>query len=86
MEETRLGDVTDDYCSKCGMVTNHSVVSLVEAEPAKTQCRTCYYSHKYRKGKAGSKKKSAGKKADLFDAVLASIPAPPPSAPKPDDD
>lgn len=70
-EELKLGDLIDDYCSKCGILENHSIVALVNGEPAKVQCRTCYYEHKYRKGKGGRKKQS--KKADLFDEVLSKI-------------
>src|SRR6266545_4768238 len=41
MPEYRLGDVIDDYCVKCKQIMNHSVVSLVDGEPAKVRCRTC---------------------------------------------
>ena len=81
MEETRLGDIIDDYCSKCGMITNHSVASLINGDAARVRCRTCYYEHKYRKGKAGTKKKGGGKKAALFDAVLSKIGPPPTTTP-----
>jgi hypothetical protein len=72
MSELRLGDLTDDYCSRCRLLTNHSVVSIVNGEPAKVQCRTCHNEHNYRHGKAPTKK-AATRKAQLFDAVLASI-------------
>ena len=72
MEEIRLGDIIDDHCSKCRMLTNHSVVSMVSGEVAKVQCRTCYYEHKYRHGKGGTKK-APSKKAALFDEVLSKI-------------
>ena len=71
-EGIRLGDLVDDHCSRCRMVTNHSVVAIVNEEPAIVRCRTCYYEHKFRKGKSGGKKK-ASKKADLFDQVLSKI-------------
>jgi len=70
-DETRIGDIIDDHCSKCGMVTNHSVVSVVDDKPARTQCRTCDSEHKYRHAKGGRKKTSS--KADLFDEVLAKL-------------
>lgn len=72
MPEIRLGDIVDDYCSKCRLLTNHSVVSVVEDEIAQVRCRTCYAEHKYRKGKGGTKKKPS-RKADLFDQVLAKM-------------
>jgi hypothetical protein len=74
MSELRLGDIIDDYCSKCRLITNHSVVSIVEGLAAKVQCRTCYNEHKYRHAKAASRKKP-NEKADLFAAVLAKIPS-----------
>jgi hypothetical protein len=74
MSELRLGDIIDDYCSKCRLVTNHSVVSIVDGVAAKVQCRTCYNEHKYRHAKATARKKP-NEKADLFAAVLARIPS-----------
>lgn len=71
-ENPRLGDIIDDYCTKCKAVLNHSVVSLVNGEPAQTECRTCYTPHKYRRAKMG-KKKSDSKKQDLFNEVLEKI-------------
>ena len=67
----RLGDIVDDYCSRCKDVTNHSVVSLLEGRPARTECRTCFYAHKYRKAQ-GSRKRPATKK-DLFDEILSEM-------------
>jgi hypothetical protein len=72
MSETRLGDIIDDYCSRCRLLTNHSVMALVNGEPAKVTCRTCYNEHNFRHGKGGGKKK-ASKKSQLFDAVLSKI-------------
>lgn len=70
-EEIRLGDIIDDHCTRCGMVTNHSVVSIVDGIAAHTQCRTCSNEHKFRHAKGGRKKTST--KADLFAEVLAKI-------------
>jgi len=77
MAEYRLGDIVDDYCSKCRLLTNHQIAALVEEEPAVVRCRTCYFEHKYRRGKGGAKKKKS-KKQELFDQVLAKIDAPDP--------
>ena len=82
MPEIRLGDIIDDYCSRCRLVTNHSVVSLVNGEPAKVHCRTCFFEHNYRQGKTAPKKPSS-KKAQLFDEVLSSITGSPPQAEEP---
>lgn len=72
MSEFRLGDVIDDYCVKCRRLTNHSIVSLMNGEPAKVRCRTCYNDHDYRHEKAPPSKKDL-KKAALFKEVLSSV-------------
>jgi hypothetical protein len=75
MRDFRLGDILDDHCIKCRRVTNHAIVSLVNAEPAKVRCRTCYHDHDYRHEQAPPSKKDL-KKAELFKEVLAAA-APP---------
>jgi hypothetical protein len=72
MSDLRLGDVIDDYCVKCRRLTNHAIVSLLNAEPAKVRCRTCYNDHDYRHEKAPPSKKEL-KKAALFKEVLSSV-------------
>jgi hypothetical protein len=75
MLEFRLGDVIDDHCIKCRRITNHSIVSIVTAKPAKVRCRTCYHDHDYRNEQAPPSKKDL-KKAELFKEVLAAaVPA-----------
>jgi len=83
MDGLRLGDVIDDYCVKCKRITNHSIVSLLNAEPAKVRCRTCYNDHDYRREQIPPSKRELKKQA-LFNEVLASSnPSPtPPSAPE----
>ena len=85
MSEYRLGDIIDDYCTKCRLLTNHAIAALVEDEPALVRCRTCYFEHKYRHGKGGAVKKKSMKQ-DLFDQVLAKmdidLDLPEPAAPK----
>lgn len=71
MSDIRLGDVIDDHCVKCRRITNHSVVSLVNREPAKVRCRTCYNEHDFRNCEAPPKKSS--KKEALFKEVLSNI-------------
>ena len=67
--DLRLGDVIDDFCVKCRRLTNHSIVSLVDAQAAKVRCRTCYSDHDYRHEQAPPSKKEL-KRRELFDAVL----------------
>ncbi len=82
MSELRLGDVIDDYCVKCKRITNHSIVSLLAAEPAKVRCRTCYNDHDYRREQIPPSKRELKKQA-LFNAVLSAPEAPPAETPKP---
>lgn len=71
----RLGDDVDDYCVKCKRVTNHSILSMVDREPAKVRCRTCYAEQQFRNCVIPPSKKEL-KKAALFNQVLASKPDP----------
>ena len=72
MSDFRLGDVIDDHCVKCRRITNHAIVSLVNGEPAKVRCRTCYHDHDYRHEQAPPSKKDL-KKQELFKEVLSSV-------------
>jgi hypothetical protein len=70
----RLGDIVDDYCSRCRMISNNSVQAMVGEEIVKVCCRTCNSSHDYKHGKLPEKakpRKTSTKAA--FDAVLASV-------------
>jgi hypothetical protein len=69
MSEHRLGDVLDDYCIKCKRLTNHQIVSVVEAEPAKVRCRSCYNDHDYRREVVPPTKKELKKQQELDDAI-----------------
>ncbi len=83
MREVRLGDIIDDFCVKCKRIMNHSVVSLVNQDPAKVRCRTCYSDHDYRHEQAPPPKVDS-RKAALFNEVLAKVqPDPGPTAPAP---
>lgn len=75
-EDYRLGGIIDDYCTRCAGVTNHSIVSLLSEQPARTECRTCFTAHKYRNAQGARKRAST--KRDLFDEVLEKIGPPGP--------
>lgn len=47
MRELRLGDIVDDHCVKCKRLTNHAIVSLMEEQPAKVRCCSCYKEHDF---------------------------------------
>lgn len=72
MAEFRLGDIIDDYCVKCRRLTNHAIVSVLNREPAKVRCRTCYSDHDYRREEIPPSKKDL-KKMALFNEVLATV-------------
>ena len=69
MPEVRLGDIIDDFCVKCKRIMNHSVVSMLNGEPAKVRCRTCHSDHDYRHEQAPPPKVDL-RKAALFNEVL----------------
>ena len=77
----RVGDVVEDYCSRCKLVTDHSVMALVNEAPAKVNCRTCNRDHDYRGGKAPEARRKTQPSA--YDQVLASILAESPAAAPP---
>lgn len=84
----RLGDLIDDYCPRCRLLLNHAIASMVDGEVVKVICQTCLTEHPYRHGEGG-KKKPPTPRADLFNQVVAKLPAPadapdsePPTPPK----
>jgi hypothetical protein len=74
MSDLRLGDVIDDFCVKCRRLTNHSIVSIMNAAAAKVRCRTCYSDHDYRNEQAPPSKKELARQKELYNAVLAGAP------------
>ena len=85
MADLRLGDIIDDYCSRCKNVTDHSVAALVDHEVRKVQCRSCHTDHEFRHGTPPPKKR----KPTAFEQVLqgmnpagATPPAPEPAKAK----
>ena len=72
MREVRLGDIIDDYCVKCKRIMNHSVVSILNEEPAKVRCRTCHSDHDFRHEQAPPPKVDLRKQA-LFNEVLEKV-------------
>ncbi len=77
----RLGDVIDDYCSRCRLIMNHGVVGMIGDEVKKVRCNTCLSEHVFRHGQLPARRKSeAGK---LFDEVLKGMPKPAEEPPPP---
>jgi hypothetical protein len=69
MRDIRLGDDIDDFCIRCKRITNHVVVSVVKAAPAKVRCRSCHSDHDFRNEQAPPPKVDLRKQA-LFNEVL----------------
>src|SRR5690242_9398634 len=72
MREPRLGDDIDDFCVRCKRIMNHSIVSVMNGEPAKVRCRTCHSDHDYRREQPPPPKVDA-RKAALFNEVLKKV-------------
>ncbi len=72
MREHRLGDDIDDFCVRCKRIMNHSVVSVIDSQPAKVRCRTCHSDHDFRHEQAPPPKVDLRKQA-LFNDVLKSV-------------
>jgi hypothetical protein len=73
MSDLRLGDDVDDYCIKCKRLTNHSILAIVDREPAKVRCRTCYHEQAFRRGEVPPTKRELQKRAELFKEVLSTV-------------
>jgi hypothetical protein len=81
MRAARLGDDIDDFCVKCKRVMNHSVVSILNDEPAKVRCRTCHSDHDFRHEQAPPPKVDP-RKAALFNQVLEKVTGAPAEIPE----
>ena len=77
--EFKLGDTIDDHCSRCRLLMNHYIVSIVDSEVRKVRCQTCGNEHNYRHGKGGKKKDTV---KSLFDQVTAGLQLPSGSKPR----
>lgn len=72
MRDPRLGDDIDDFCVRCKRIMNHSIVSVLNNQPAKVRCRTCHSDHDYRHEQAPPPKVDLRKQA-LFTEVLKKV-------------
>jgi hypothetical protein len=78
MSALRLGDDIDDYCIKCKRVTNHSILAIVDGEPVKVRCRSCYNEGPFRRCVVPPTKREL-QKAALLKQLMEQAPAPPPA-------
>jgi len=64
-KELSVSDDIDSRCLKCKLVTNHTIVAIVEGRVAKVQCNVCGGRHNYRSPvveKTSAAKRQIGKK------------------------
>jgi hypothetical protein len=71
-KRVKLGDVVDDYCPRCRLLLNHSVMAVVEPEIKKVRCNTCAAEHSFRHGTPPKRRKDPLKEA--YEALLAKLP------------
>ncbi|GIU80098.1 MAG: hypothetical protein KatS3mg005_3336 [Bryobacteraceae bacterium] len=82
MASLRLGDDIDDYCIKCKRVTNHSILAIVDGEPVKVRCRSCYNEGPYRRCVVPPSKRELQKAALMKQMLEQASPPPAPAAPE----
>ena len=71
-QKIKLGEVIDDYCSRCRLLMNHGVVGMVAEKIGKVRCLTCKFEHPFRHARIPRKRNQT--KA-LFEQVAKSNPA-----------
>lgn len=77
----RLGDVIDDYCTRCRRLMNHGIVGMVGDDVAKVRCNTCQSEHAYKHGRLPKRRR--GETDRLFAEVLRGITGTDPDAEEP---
>jgi hypothetical protein len=50
-KKLQVGDIVESSCRKCNDVTGHAIVSIVDNQIAKVECRGCGSVHKHRPAK-----------------------------------
>jgi hypothetical protein len=53
------GDTVEAHCTRCRLVTNHTVIAMVGETPARVQCNTCGGFHKFRQASRGEASRKA---------------------------
>lgn len=63
------GDFVDARCTRCRVVTNHTIVAMVEDRVARVQCNTCNGVHNYRPPKPRPASTTAARSAKTAGAA-----------------
>jgi hypothetical protein len=69
----RLGDVVDDYCSRCRLLSNHAIAAIVDDVIKQTRCSTCDFEHAYKDGKLPVRRTKKDATSTLYQQVLDNV-------------
>ena len=69
----RLGDVVDDYCSRCRLLSNHAIAAIVDDVIKQTRCSTCDFEHPYKDGKLPVRRARKDGTSALYQQVLDNV-------------
>src|SRR5689334_2456116 len=69
----RLGDVVDDYCSRCRLLSNHAIAAIVDDAIKQTRCSTCDFEHPYKDGKLPARRTKKDGTSALYKQVLDNV-------------
>ena len=69
----RLGDVVDDYCSRCRLLSNHAIAAIVDDVIKQTRCSTCDFEHPYKDGKLPTRRAKKDGTSALYQQVLDNV-------------
>jgi hypothetical protein len=69
----RLGDVVDDYCSRCRLLSNHAIAAIVDDVIKQTRCSTCDFEHPYKDGKLPVRRTKKDATSALYQQVLDNV-------------
>ena len=69
----RLGDVVDDYCSRCRLLSNHAIAAIVDDVIKQTRCSTCDFEHPYKDGKLPARRTRKDATSALYKQVLDNV-------------
>jgi hypothetical protein len=69
----RLGDVVDDYCSRCRLLSNHAIAAIVDDVIKQTRCSTCDFEHPYKDGKLPVRRAKKDATSALYQQVLDNV-------------
>jgi translation initiation factor IF-2 len=69
----RLGDVVDDYCSRCRLLSNHAIAAIVDDAIKQTRCSTCDFEHPYKDGKLPTRRTKKDATSALYKQVLDNV-------------